>query len=132
MSKSGAVFCAQFAQKCEWDWIWFWTFVQLFGLINISQDRCTFILFISPSNVFFSPFHTQAQITILAATPYHPCQPMILTGIRKMGEIWCGRGKMDKTRIGRDVGKMENYCIFETQNMNNFRGSDRWNEITRL
>ena len=39
---------------------------------------------------------------------------------------------MDKTRIGSDVGKMENYCIFETLNMNQFRGPDRRNEIARL
>ena len=32
---------------------------------------------------------------------------------------------MDKTRMGWDVGRTENYCIFEILNMNNFRGSDR-------
>ena len=57
---------------------------------------------------------------------------MIQTGVRKMGEICGGRGKMDKTRMGRDVGKMDNYCIFETLNMNHFDGSDRQNEIGRL
>ena len=39
---------------------------------------------------------------------------------------------MDKIRMGRDVGKMDNYCIFETLNTNHFRGSDRRNEIGRL
>ena len=79
----------------------------------------------------FSPFLTQPQITILAATPYHPRQPMIYIGSRKIGEICCDRGKIDKIRMGRDVGKMENYCIFETLNMNFSRiGSMKWNSKT--